>query len=104
VYESIFAQYTIQSRITDAYKILHSLAQQMETYLKELDTQLFFFANHQLANVVFDWLCLAINSIFFKQQQQQLRRSQRSQQQQQQQLRRFPRSPKAWLQLARSSR
>jgi len=36
----------------------------METYLKELDTQLFFFANHQLANVVFDWLCPLLRNKF----------------------------------------
>ncbi len=36
----------------------------METYLKELDTQLFFFVNRQLANVVFDWLCPLLRNKF----------------------------------------
>jgi len=36
----------------------------METYFKELDTQLFFFVNHQLANVVFDYLCPLLRNKF----------------------------------------
>jgi membrane-associated phospholipid phosphatase len=36
----------------------------METYLKELDTQLFFFVNQQLANVVLDWLCPLLRNKF----------------------------------------